>query len=60
MNKAVENLLDYILVKKKIPKMFNPYNMSEIKDLCPTLTTNCGNWDSTATVLIIEQYGNKK
>ena len=60
MNKAVENLLDYILVKKKIPKMFNPYNMCEIKDLCPTLTCHCGRWDSSATVLIIEQYENKK
>ena len=34
--------------------MFNPYNMAEIKDLCPTLTCHCGNWESSATVLIIE------
>lgn len=37
-----------------IPKMFNPYNESEVKDICPTLTTNCGHFDSSATVLILE------
>lgn len=34
--------------------MFNPYNECEIKDICPTLTTNCGHFDSSATVLITE------
>lgn len=32
--------------------MFNPYNESEIKGIAPTLTTNCGHYDSSATVLI--------
>lgn len=34
--------------------MFNPYNECEIKDIAPTLTTNCGHFDSSATVLIME------
>lgn len=34
--------------------MFNPYNECEIKDVAPTLTTHCGAWDSSATVLIID------
>ena len=34
--------------------MFNPYNESEIKNIAPTLTTNCGHYDSSATVLIVE------
>lgn len=40
--------------------MFNPYNECEIKDLAPTLTTHCGTWDSSATVLIIEEYEDKE
>ena len=40
--------------------MFNPYNESEIKEIAPCLTTNCGHWDSSATVLIMEkENGNK-
>ena len=39
--------------------MFNPYNECEIKDLAPTLTTLCGSWDSSATVLIIKEYEKK-
>ena len=35
-----------------IPEMFNPYNTSEIKDLSPTITTQCGSTTSSATVLI--------
>jgi hypothetical protein len=38
--------------------MFNPYNESEIKDVAPTLTTNCGHFDSSATVLILEEDEN--
>ena len=38
----------------EIPKMFNPYNESEIKDIAPTLTCNCGHFDSSAAVLILE------
>ena len=32
--------------------MFNPYNCSEIFDVSPTLTANCGDKCSSATVLI--------
>ncbi len=38
-----------------IPEMFNPYNCSEITDICPTLSTQCGSTTSSATVLIIEK-----
>jgi len=38
--------------------MFNPYNECEIKDIAPTLTTNCGHFDSSATVLIVEEKEN--
>ena len=31
--------------------MFNPYNESEIQDIAPTQTTQCGNTASSATIL---------
>ena len=34
------------------PMMFNPYNCSEIFDVSPTLTANCGSKGSSATVLV--------
>ena len=34
-----------------IPKMFNPYHESEIKEVAPTQTTQCGSAASSATVL---------
>ena len=34
------------------PMMFNPYKCSEIFDVSPTLTANCGSKGSSATVLI--------
>ena len=34
-----------------IPYMFNPYNTSEIKEIAPTQTTQCGSTTSSATVL---------
>lgn len=34
-----------------IPEMFNPYNESEIQDIAPTQTTQCGNTASSATIL---------
>ena len=37
-----------------IPEMFNPYNVSEIKDVAPTQSTACGCATSSATVLKIE------
>ena len=41
--------------KKIIPRFFNPYNECEIINVAPTLTCNCGHWDSSATVLIREE-----
>lgn len=35
-----------------IPEMFNPYNESEIKEIAPTQTTNCGSTGCSATVLL--------
>lgn len=35
-----------------IPEMFNPYNCTEIIDISPTITTQCGSIASSATVLI--------
>lgn len=37
-----------------IPDMFNPYNNSEIKDIAPTQSTQCGSTTSSATILIKE------
>ena len=37
-----------------IPTMFNPYNCTEIIDIAPCVTTNCGGTGCSASVLIIE------
>ena len=37
-----------------IPKFFNAYNCSEIKDKSPTQTVNCGSQTSSATCLVFE------
>ena len=42
------------------PEMFNPYNESEIKDVAPTQTTQCGSTVSSATVLIDDTYKNRE
>ena len=34
------------------PMMFQPYNCSEITNISPILTANCGSKGSSATVLI--------
>lgn len=50
---VVKHYINYLKSNNsKFPNMFNPYNESEIKDIAPTLTTNCGHFDSSATVLI--------
>lgn len=38
-----------------IPRMFNPYNCSEIIDIAPTITSACGVTTTSATILIIEE-----
>ena len=45
--------------KGYIPEMFNPYNKSEIKDVAPTQSTQCGSTTSSATVLIKEVNENE-
>ena len=52
---VVKHYLNYLKKHRTFPTMFNPYNESEIKDIAPTLTTNCGHWDSSATVLITNE-----
>lgn len=37
-----------------IPKMFNPYNCTEITDIVPTLTAQGDSVTKSGTVLIIE------
>ena len=39
------------------PRMFNPYNETEITDVSPAVTTCCGSTTSSSTVLIIEEEG---
>lgn len=34
-----------------VPEMFNPYNESEVQNIAPTQTANCGSITSSATVL---------
>ena len=38
--------------KGYIPEQFNPYNCSEIKNIAPAQTTQCGSTASSATVLL--------
>ena len=41
------------------PMMFQPYNCSEITDISPTLTANCGCGTSSAAVLIASLGGDE-
>lgn len=42
-----------------VPEMFNPYNKQEIKDVSPTITTQCGSTTSSSSVLLkVGNYGN--
>lgn len=43
---------EFIDKKGYIPDMYNPYNNSEIKDIAPTQSTQCGSATSSSTVLI--------
>lgn len=38
-----------------IPEMFNPYNSSEIKNIAPTQSTQCGSTTSSSTILKLEE-----
>lgn len=51
----IEKYLAYLKINGGgLPYMFNPYNLCEIKDLAPCITCHCGNWTSSAAVLILE------
>lgn len=43
---------EFVDKKGYIPDMYNPYNNSEIKDIAPTQSTQCGSTTSSSTVLI--------
>ena len=43
-----------------IPIRFNPYNMREIQEIAPSLTTQCGSITSSSAVLILENMDIKK
>lgn len=43
---------EFIDEKGYIPNMYNPYNNSEIKDIAPTQSTQCGSTTTSSTVLI--------
>ena len=43
-----------------IPKMFNPYNCSEITDIAPTLTTQCGSMTSSIVLSALLKKSHKK
>ena len=51
---------EFINKKGYIPLRFNPYNVQEIKEITPALTTQCGSITSSATVLILENRNIKK
>lgn len=53
-NFVYKKYLEFFDKNGYIPKMFNPYNTSEITDIAPCITANCGNTSSSGTVLIIE------
>ena len=59
-NIIAKNYAKFIRCKGYIPKMFNPYNCSEVTDIAPTQTTNCGHATTSATVLIADAEGKEK
>lgn len=43
---------EFLNEKGYIPEMLNPYNKTEIKDIAPTQSTQCGSSTSSSTVLL--------
>ena len=43
-----------------IPKMFNPYNCSEITDIAPTITTQCGAWRVVVLSVLLKKFHKKR
>lgn len=55
-----DKLREFIKKNGYIPQKFNPYNCVEIRDLAPTLLTNCGGLTVSSTVLIIKEFYGKE
>lgn len=51
---------EFIAKNGYIPSRFNPYNLQEIKEIAPSLTTQCGSITSSSAVLILENKNIKK
>lgn len=51
INRAYEKFLEK---HGYLPRYFNAYNCSEIKEVCPTLTSACGVQNSSGCVLVLE------
>ena len=51
-NFILRKYIQFIERNGYFPMMFQPYNCSEITDISPTLTANCGSGTSSAAVLI--------
>ncbi len=47
---------NFIKEKGYVPEMFNPYNESEIKEIAPTQSSQCGSMTSSATVMVLGNY----
>ena len=61
MNKRIINKYrQYIYIYKRIPKIFNPWNMKELKEIATTITCSVGHWDGTSCILIAEYEEDKK
>jgi len=53
MNGFIEKKYDEFVEREGyIPEQFNPYNCSEIKNVAPAQTTQCGSATSSAAVLL--------
>lgn len=56
VNKKYES---FVCKKKRIPKVFQPYNEQEIGAVCSTITTNTGTTTGVGTVLLIRKRKRK-
>ena len=56
----IKNIPSFTKKHGYIPKMFNPYNCSEITDIAPTITTQCGSMTSSSSICIIEEIPQEK
>lgn len=52
---AIKKINEFIKKNGYLPKMFNPYNGTEVIDIAPTQITYCGSVTSSATVLVFQE-----